>query len=65
MSRAKKEVRDVQARTGWVYTFALFLVRSLGYEEVSRAIDENEESMVTLGVALNQRAKEANAGRKP
>ncbi len=62
MSSAKKEVRDVQTRTGWGYSFCLFLVRTLGYEEVSRAIDDNAASMVDLGNALNERAKKAQRG---
>lgn len=38
-SNLKKMVRDVQRRTGWNYTFCLHLVRGLGYEVVSKAID--------------------------
>ena len=62
--KKKKLVRDVQNRTGWKYSFCLFLVDNLGYEEVSRCIDDNVSSMESLGDGLNERAKEAQKATK-
>lgn len=53
-NKAKRVVRDIQERARCSYSFALFLVRELGYEEVSRRLDDG----VTTD-ALNAAAKEA------
>ena len=60
--KSKKVVRDIQRRTGWKYTFCLFLVQQLGYEAVSQAVDDNEGTMEALGDTLHARAKAAERG---
>lgn len=63
----KKLVRDIQKRTEWSYTFCLRIVTALGYETVSREVDDHffkpsrlrrSPSLEALGVELNRRAKE-------
>ena len=39
VDKRKKEFRDIQRRTRWKYTFCRRLVKALGYEYVSDAID--------------------------
>jgi len=56
-NKRKKEVRDIQKRTGWSYTFCLFVCRALGYTRVSDELDAGK-----TGDELNVLAKEANSG---
>jgi hypothetical protein len=61
-NKAKKLRRDIQDRTGWTYGFCHYLVSSLGYEEVSKAIDDAPEThgaLEELGRVLNKRANDA------
>ena len=43
-TRAPSASRDIQKRTGWNYQYALAVVRAIGYEAVSKAIDDLGES---------------------
>ena len=57
--KKKKYARDIQDRTGWAYSFCLFLNSMLGYEAVSQAVDDADGALVPLGERLNRQAKEA------
>ena len=39
-TRAPSASRDIQKRTGWNYHSALAVVRAIGYDAVSKAIDD-------------------------
>jgi hypothetical protein len=56
-NKFKRDVRDIQKRTGWAYSFCLFIVRALGYTRVSDELDNGTSSKT-----LNELAKEANRG---
>ncbi len=49
--KSKKAVRDIQNRTGWRYQGVKFLVDTLGYEAVSRAVDDAQEESEKLPAA--------------
>lgn len=38
--KTKKDARNIQGRTGWRYQVCRMLCEDLGYEEVSKAVDE-------------------------
>jgi len=62
--KKKKVVRDIQDRTGWKYQFCLFIVTQLGYEYVSKAVDDLEDKKETKEQLSNRLNKEAKTAQK-
>ena len=58
-------VRDVQDRTGWPYAHTLFIIEQLGYEFVSKEVDDApEDALEDLREVLGQRARAAQKESK-
>lgn len=55
---AKRYARDIQARTKWNYQFCQRLVTTIGYEEVSRVIDDAPD-LHGAAFALNEKLRAA------
>jgi hypothetical protein len=65
-NKKKVKVRDVQAQTGWPYTFTGFLIQQLGYGVVSEEVDrvvEAKGSLAELRETLAKRAREAQRAK--